>query len=83
MKLLVALGLLFTITLPAFAQQGPPSPHEQAMATKLMQEIQAGLTCSANLIEMRIQLVTAQARVRELELKLTHAPPDAAEKSKE
>lgn len=69
----------------AMAQQPPPSPNEQALGAKVMQEIQAGLTCSASLIEARAELgkanarfadeiAKAQARIKELEP--ATQPPD-------
>lgn len=52
------------------------TPNEQALGTKLMQEIQAGLGCSAGLIgaqeeltKARVELSKAQARIKELEPK--------------
>lgn len=66
--------LVAMIATPAFGQQ--PSPNEQALGAKLMEEFQRGLTCSAGLIEARAELAKAQARIRELEPK----PPAPEEK---
>jgi hypothetical protein len=44
-----------------------PSPNEQALGNKLMQEIQGSLTCSASVISLQAELTKAQARVKELE----------------
>lgn len=57
---------LFAVT-PALAQQQTPS--EQALGTKLMQEIQGGLNCSAGLIALQAELAKAQARIKEIETK--------------
>lgn len=67
MKKLLFFFLLATVA-TAFAQQ-QPSPNEQAMGTKLMQEIQGGLNCSASLIGVQAELVKAQTRIKELESK--------------
>lgn len=64
----IAILLLF-ITTPVAAQQAAPSATEQAMATKLMQEIQGGLNCSASQISLQAELAKAQARIKELETK--------------
>lgn len=45
------------------------TPNEQALGVKLMQEIQGGLSCNANLITVQAELVKANARVKELEPK--------------
>jgi hypothetical protein len=62
-KLFIVASLIAT---PCYAQQ-QQTPVEQAMGTKLIQEIQAGLTCSATLIATQAELTKAQARVKELE----------------
>lgn len=51
---------------PALAQQAP-TPSEQALGAKLMAEINAGLSCSADVIKIKADLAAAQARVKELE----------------
>lgn len=62
--------LLFAVILfagPALAAD--PSPMEQTLGTKLMQELNLSLTCSASLIVMQQQLTSTQGRVKELEAK--------------
>lgn len=63
--------LIAAIFLPvsALAQQQASTPSEQAMGTKLLQEIQIGLNCSADLILLRSELAKEQARIKELEAK--------------
>jgi hypothetical protein len=61
------IGLSLLATTAALAQQ--QTPNEQALGTKLMQEIQGGLNCSASLITLQAELAKAQARVKELEAK--------------
>lgn len=63
----VILALSLLIATSALAQQQTPS--EQALGTKLMQEIQGGLNCSASLITAQAELTKAQARIKELEAK--------------
>lgn len=63
---IIALALLASSA--AFAQQ--QTPGEQALGTKLMQELQSGLNCSANLIGAQAELAKAQARIKELEAKV-------------
>lgn len=65
MKRIAILALFFAF--PAWAQQQTPS--EQALGTKLMQEIQGGLNCSASLIALQAELAKAQARIKEFETK--------------
>ncbi len=62
-KLVIAFSLLSTT---ALAQT---TPIEQAMGAKIMQEVNAGLACSVNLLNVQADLVKAQARVKELEAK--------------
>jgi hypothetical protein len=52
---------------PALAQQPQQPPIEQALAGKLMTEINARLQCDAFKIGLQQQLAAAQARVKELE----------------
>lgn len=73
MKKLAFLFLL--LAAPCFAQQQQQSPGEQALGAKLMQELQSGLNCSANLIGAQAELAKAQARIKELEAK-----PEGAQK---
>lgn len=64
---IIALALLASSA--AFAQQ-QQTPGEQALGAKLMQELQGGLNCSANLIGAQAELAKAQARIKELEAKV-------------
>lgn len=66
MKIFIV-GLSLVAATPVLAQQQTPS--EQALGTKLMQEIQGGLNCSASLIALQAELTKAQARIKELEPK--------------
>ena len=63
MRIVAFLLLLMT---PALAQQ---SPSEQALSSKLLAEINAGLQCNTTLLTERAELQKAQARVKELEEK--------------
>jgi hypothetical protein len=69
MRRLILLILLtaFLAATPAIAQQQSPSAVEQALGSKLMQEIQAGINCSASSITVQADLAKAQARIKELE----------------
>lgn len=67
MKVFIIALSLFIAT-SALAQQQTPS--EQALGTKLMQEIQGGLNCSASLISAQAELAKAQARIKELQPKV-------------
>lgn len=67
MRILIIALSLFVAT-AAMAQQ-QPAASEQALGAKLMQEIQGGLNCSANLISVQADLAKAQARIKELEPK--------------
>jgi hypothetical protein len=60
-------GLIFVLANPAFAQQPQQPPMEQALAGKLMAEINAGLQCSAGTVGLQQQLAAPQARIKELE----------------
>lgn len=62
------IGLSLLTATSALAQQ-QQSPGEQALGSKLMQEIQSGLNCSASLIGVQAELAKAQARIKELEPK--------------
>ena len=53
---------------PCLAQQ-QQSPGEQALGAKLMQELQSGLNCNAQLISVQAELAKANARIKELEPK--------------
>lgn len=75
MRLLV-IGMSLLAATSALAQSA--SPNEQAMGVKLLQEIQAGLSCSANLISAQADLAKAQTRIKELEAK--SAPSEEKDK---
>lgn len=64
MKKLVIIALLAAS--PAFAQQTPP-PVEQAMGMKIVQEVQFGVQCNAEMITVKAELAKAQVRLKELE----------------
>lgn len=70
MKRVLIAALLAMPCHTAFAQQ-TVSPNEQALGAKLMLELQAGLSCSAEKITLQGDLVKAQARIKELESKVT------------
>lgn len=65
-RIVFAILLLST---PVLAQQQLPSAAEQALGTKLMQEIQVGLNCSANSIALQADLAKANAKIKEFETK--------------
>jgi hypothetical protein len=73
LRIVIIIALLF-VAVAAHAQQ-QPSPNEQAMGAKLMQEIQQGLSCSASLIGVQAELAKANAGIKELE-----KPKDEPEK---
>lgn len=60
--------VLLLISSAALAQIAP-SPNEQALSAKLMQELQEGLSCNINLIRIKSELAIAQAKIKELEAK--------------
>ena len=62
-------AVLVMLLVPTFAmaqQQSPPS--EQALGQKLMQEIQAGISCSVNVINLQQELAKVQAELKALKL---------------
>jgi hypothetical protein len=65
-------GLLLTAT-PAAAQSTDarplPSPQEQALGSKVLIEVKAGLQCGTDLITAEREIAKLQARIRELEPK--------------
>jgi hypothetical protein len=63
------LGNLLLTTAASAQQQHQQTPSEQALGTKLLQEIQGSLTCNASLISVQSDLAKAQARLKELEPK--------------
>lgn len=64
MKVVLSVALVL-ISSVALAQQ--PSPESQALAQKLMAEINANIQCSAAGITLAQQLKDAQARIKALE----------------
>lgn len=66
-------GLSLFAATSAMAQQS--TPGEQALGTKLMQEIQSGLNCSTSLITAQADLAKANARIKELETKRPEEKP--------
>lgn len=64
-RLAIVLALIIG---PASAQQ-QQSPAEQAMGAKIVQELQAGLTCNISLITVKAELEEAKAKIKELEAK--------------
>lgn len=84
-KILIAVAVLL-LPVAAFAQQRPGSPvqpraatergpMERAMAQRILNEVEAGLTCSRDVIALQDELAKAQARLKELEPK-----PEAKDK---
>lgn len=69
MKRLLLIILLFAAP-PAIAQPAPQqSPLEQALSQRLSAEIGASLQAAATIIDLQRQLASAQARIKELEVK--------------
>lgn len=64
-KILIAL-LLLTSVAPVFAQQPTASPREQALSSKLMEEINQN-------IDFRRALIEAQAIIEELKKQIAKA----------
>lgn len=77
MRIAASLGMVFLtlcavvlLTFSALAQVVPTqqqTPLEQALSTKLLQEIQGGLSCNTNLIAVQAEFAKATARIKELE----------------
>jgi hypothetical protein len=59
----LALALSLALLMPSYAQQTSPET-QQAVANKLMSEINAGIQCSASIITLRRELETAQAQIK-------------------
>lgn len=59
-----ALVISLLAVTPAFAQQ--QSPSELALGAKLFQEINAGISCSATVIDLQRQLAEARKQIEEL-----------------
>jgi hypothetical protein len=73
------LPAMLAASAPALAQDAAPalptpSPTEQALTQRLMQEIGNGINCSSGAITLQRQLADAQAKIRELQAKLDKAP---------
>lgn len=60
--------------IPATAQQ--QSPNEQALGTKLLQELQAGLGCNANLLSVQADLTKANAEIKIMKEKYEPKKPE-------
>ncbi len=58
----------FLVTPPAFAQQAPATPLDQALSGKLMDEINQN-------IQLRAQLLQDEAKIKELQPKPDTEPP--------
>lgn len=67
LRVIFLLGSILLWPLSAWAQQAQQTPLEQAIGTKLIQELQYGLACQAEMIALKTELVKAQARIKELE----------------
>ena len=65
MALVLLCGTLLASAVRETAAQ-QSTPTEQAMGTKILQEVQAGLTCNVNLISVQTELAKAQAKIKEL-----------------
>lgn len=55
--------------------QPPQSPTEQALGSRVLQEVSAGISCNADLIAVKAELDKAKARIKELEPKPEPTPP--------
>ena len=61
----------------AQAQQAQqPTPHDQAMGQRLLNEINASIQCETKAIALQQELSTAQVRVKELETKYEPKPAE-------
>lgn len=61
--------ILFS-SMTAIAQQAPPpNPSEQALAGRLMKEINEGLACSAGTITLKAEVQRLEAKLKEYEIK--------------
>lgn len=54
--------------------QPPSSPMEQALGAKLMQEINAGLQCSAGIVQLQKQVADLTKERDDLKAKATEEP---------
>lgn len=69
----IAVGVILIAT-PAKSQPALPPPGEQALGSKLMGEIQAGLTCEAAKITIQRRLEELEKRLRDAEAKAQLEP---------
>ena len=78
-RCIISAAVMLSVS-PAVAQgvPQPPVPMQEALGQKLFTEINAGLTCNANLLSAQKDLDAARARIKELEAKAT-APATAPE----
>lgn len=70
-----AITVFMLVTLPAVAQQAPPSPMEQSLSAKLLTEINSGLQCGAGLASAQTHIKQLEAKIAELEKKAGEAKP--------
>lgn len=74
----IRVAVLLAAALPtsAFAQQRPGnpvppraerSPIERAMTKRILDEVEAGVSCTRDVIALQDELAKAQARLKELE----------------
>lgn len=66
MKRLLFASLLIAAAASAQVPFVPPTPEAQALAQKLMAEINANIACTAAGISLNQQLVAAQAEIKRL-----------------
>lgn len=66
---LLAVAIIVILPLKAEAQQ-PATPTEQAMAQRIMSEINNNIQCVSSAISLEKQLAAANAKIKELEDKL-------------
>lgn len=67
MKRFAAVIFWFALVHSAHSQGVPPTPESQALAQKLMAEINANIQCTTAGITLQQQLVAAQAKIKALE----------------
>lgn len=64
--------LVLLLATPAAAQNATPS--EQAMGARIIQEVQASLTCNTSLINAQAEIAKAQAEIKALKEKYEPKP---------
>jgi hypothetical protein len=52
----ITLALAFTLAASTAFAQAPPTPNEQALGQKLMQEINYGISCSGSNIALQAEI---------------------------